>query len=128
MKKVLKTIGIIVISIVMVTVIGLCVLICSLEKSDKKEIPDDLYIKTSEINDTKSLIGLSEEEVIELLGKPIDRLVDKTHLKNYTYYTYDGGYTYKSFLGNTYGKKWYDFIVLLDENGTVKYTYMKECP
>ncbi len=124
MKKVLKIIGIIVIIIVLAP----CVLICSFEISDKKEIPDDLYIKVSEINDNKSLIGLSEEEVIELLGKPVDKLVDTTHLKNYTYYTYEAGYTFKSFLGNTYGKKWYDFIVLLDENGTVKYTYIKECP
>lgn len=124
MKKVFKIIGIIVVVIVIV----LCVLIYSLEKSNKKEFPDNLYIKMSEMNDNKSLIGLSEEEIIDLLGTPVDKLVDKTHLKNYTYYTYEAGYTFKSFLGNTYGKKWYDFIVLLDENSVVKYTYIKESP
>ena len=30
------------------------------------EIPNDLYIKMNEINDNKSLVGLSEEEVTKI--------------------------------------------------------------
>lgn len=37
----------------------------------KNETIDNLYIKMKEMVDNKSLIGLSEEEVIELLGEPI---------------------------------------------------------
>lgn len=122
MKKVFKIIWIIAIAIVIV----LGVLIGSLEKSNKKEFPNDLYIKMSEINDNRTLMELSEEEVIEMLGEPLDKTVDKHHFKNYTYYTYFAGYTFKSFLGNTYGKKYYNFEVLFDKNGIVKYTYIHQ--
>lgn len=121
MKKIFKIIGVIIIVIVLyvlIYIVGVTI--------NDKEIPNDLYIKMSEINNNKSLIGLSEEEVIELLGKPVDKLVDTTHLKNYTYYTYEAGYTFKSFLGNTYDKKYYDFEVLFDPDGIVKYTYIHQ--
>ena len=32
--------------------------------------PDEQYIEMNEINDNQSLIGLSKEQVVELLGKP----------------------------------------------------------
>ena len=54
--------------ILIVVVIVLCV--CIILINFKKEKPSELYIEMSEINDSRKLIGLSEEEVIVLLGKP----------------------------------------------------------
>lgn len=121
MKKNIKSISIIII------VIFFCVLIYVVKiGTNNKEIPNDIYIKMSEINDNETLIGLSKEEVIKLLGEPIDKFVDEHHLKNHTYYTYVAGHTFKLFLGNAYGKKYYALKVLFDENGIVKCTYIKE--
>ena len=54
--------------ILILVVILLCV--CIILINLKKEKPSDLYIEMSEINDSQKLIGLSEEEVIVLLGEP----------------------------------------------------------
>ena len=64
MRKIIKLIGIVIILIF----IGICVL--------EKECSDELYIKMSAINDNKILIGLSEEEVVELLGEPRHKYTD----------------------------------------------------
>lgn len=54
--------------ILIVVVILLCV--CIILINIKKEKPSDLYLEMSEINDSRKLIGLSEEEVVALLGEP----------------------------------------------------------
>ena len=43
----------------------------------KSEKGDELYVKMKELNDNQSLIGLSLEEVVELLGKPKYEYNDK---------------------------------------------------
>ena len=48
---------------------------------------DDLYMKMNLINDNKTLIGLSKEQVVELLGEP-----EKTYKQ---VYVYDAGYIFK---------------------------------
>ena len=106
-----------------IIVIIFCILICILEKV--YEIPDVENIKIQEINDNKSLIGLSEEEVVELLGEPRYQYIDGEDKQSYVY---NAGTTVKKrILGNSYGRKVYDFRINFDENGKVKHTYIKEC-
>lgn len=110
-----------------VIILIFCVLPAVIGTGNDKEIPNELYIKMNEINDSKILIGLSEKEVIEQLGEPKDIMVDESHLKNYTYYTFFAGHTFKkSFFGNIYDKKYYDLEVLFDPDGIVKYTYIHQ--
>ena len=61
MKKILKIIGI--------SIIVLFVLCGLIFVQDNILYTNDLYIKMNEITDNKSLIGLSETDLIELLGK-----------------------------------------------------------
>ena len=63
MKKIFKIIGI--------CIIVLFVLFCGLIfVQDNILYPNELYIKMNKSNDDKSLIGLSETDIIELLGEP----------------------------------------------------------
>ena len=99
------------------------ILICILGKV--YEIPDDNYIKMQEINENKSLIGLSKEEVVELLGEPRYQYIDGEDKQSYVY---NAGTTVKKrILGNSYGRKVYDFRINFDEDGKVEHTYIKEC-
>ena len=101
--------------------IFLCILICILPNKRNEEYPSDLYEKISEINDNESLIGLSEEEVIEILGEPLY----EDNIYGRIVYTFEAGYTTKkSFLGKEYGSKVYHFRVCFDENNKVINTYM----
>ena len=50
---------------------------------DKVLYPNDLYIKMNEMVENKSLIGLSETELIELLGEP--NFKSEERVKSYTY-------------------------------------------
>lgn len=77
------------------------------------EKPDKVYTKMKELNDSEKLIGLSKEEVIELLGEPIKNSRDNL-------YIYDAGtLTNYLFLGE---REFYDFFVWFDENDIVKST------
>jgi hypothetical protein len=58
---------------------------------DKILYPNNLYIERNEINDNKTLIGLSEEEVIDLLGEP----KFKKEVGGLKHYTYNAGITVK---------------------------------
>ncbi len=116
MGKVLKLLGIVIILIfVCVTGIG-----------HNKEYPDDMYIKMTEINENKTLIGLSEEEVIELLGKPDNEYIDIEKKNNYIYFA--GATIKKSFFSGEYGRKVYELLIDFDRSGKVEYAYIKECP
>ena len=77
------------------------------------EKPDKVYTKMKELNDSEKLIGLSEEEVISLLGKPQGSSRDNL-------YIYDAGtLTNYLFLGE---REFYDLFIWFDENGLVKST------
>lgn len=118
MKKELKLIGIIIIIIIF------CESIYAFgKKYIKHENPDDLYIKMNEINDNQSLIGLSKEKVIELLGKPIYEYNDRNNKKVCIFNA--GKIVKKSFFGNPNGQKCYELNVFFNENDKVEYTYIK---
>ena len=48
----------------------------------KFEKPNELYIKMQEFNNNQSLVGLSKEEVIELLGEPESEYNTEENKKN----------------------------------------------
>lgn len=78
------------------------------------ERPDDTYVKMKEMDDNKSLIGLSKEQVEELLGEKKD--------KNKDVYYYDAGkITDYIASDNTF----YVFKIYFDENDIVKSTSIK---
>lgn len=116
MKKVIQILGIVIILII-VCVIGI---------GHNKEYPDDVYLKMTEINDNKNLVGLSEEEVVELLGKPDNEYIDIEKKNNYIYFA--GATIKKSFFCGEYGRKVYELLIDFDASGKVEYTYIKLSP
>ena len=90
----------------------------------KNETIDNLYIEMKEMVDNKSLIGLSEEEVVELLGEPRYKYTDRENKENYTY---SAGKIFKEwFWGRCYSTKYYQLEMDFDERGKVEYVYIKE--
>ncbi len=117
MKKFIKIIGI--------SIIVLFILFCGLLfVQDNILYPNDLYIKRNEINDNKILIGLSEEEVIELLGEP--KFKSEGGRKTYTYSA--GTTVKKSILVGEYQPRYYDLQINFDENNKVNYTGIMQIP
>ena len=90
------------------------------------ERSNDIYREILRINNNKSLIGLTKEEVVERLGKPKDEF-NNEKAKGYKY---DAGYVSKeiSFGGHTYWLKtyYYEFIVYFDETDKVESTLRRE--
>lgn len=80
--------------------------------------PDKIYVEMNKINDNQSLIGLSKEQVIELLGEPY-------HKEKDVYYYDAGKITNYLFFG---GRDFYSFRVIFDENEIVKATSIKMIP
>lgn len=118
MKK--KIINIIIIIIITI----FCVIVSIIAKNNYNfENPDELYIKMKEINDSQSLKGLSQEELIELLGEPEYEYVNKNNKKVYEFNA--GKIIKKSFLGNMDGQKCYEFRVIFDEYNRVEATYIR---
>jgi len=74
--------------------------------------PDDTYIKMKEINDNKSLIGLSKEQVIELLGEQKNN--------DSEIYTYSAGKVTNYITLGT--NDFYYLKIIFDENGKVEST------
>ena len=75
--------------------------------------PDKTYTEMKEVNDSQRLIGLSEEKVVALLGKP--RKSSRDNL-----YIYDAGtLTNYFFFGE---RESYDLFVWFNEDGKVKST------
>lgn len=89
----------------------------------KSETPDHLYIKMKEMNDNQSLIGLSEEEVVELLGKPEYKYNNRKEEKTYVYYA--GKIFKESYWGYSYSHDYYELNMFFDENDKVEHTYIK---
>ena len=76
------------------------------------EKPDKVYTEMKKLSDSEKLIGLSKEEVIELLGEPIE---SRENL-----YVYDAGtLTNYLLLGE---REFYDLFIWFDENDIVKST------
>lgn len=98
-------------------IIIVCIIVCSSlgypVMQYLSEKPDKDYTKMKELSDSEKLIGLSKEEVIELLGEPPDSSRDNL-------YIYDAGtLTNYLFLGE---REFYDLFIWFDENDIVKST------
>lgn len=118
MKKIFKIIGI--------SIIVFFVLFCGLIfVQDNILHSDDLYKQMNEINDNKSLIGLSEIEVIELLGESKFKS-DKRGGKSYTYSA--GTTVKKNILVGEYQTRYYDLQISFEENNKVKSTGIQQIP
>lgn len=77
------------------------------------ERPNDTYVKMKEINDKQNLIGLSQEQIIELLGEPYgDKDADR--------YYYDAGKITNYITGGT--NDFYHLEIVFNGNGIVKST------
>lgn len=118
MKKELK------LTIFIIIIITIIIIFCGLIKYEN---PDSLYIEMSEINYDQSLVGLSKERVVELLGEPKYEYNDRENKKVYKFNA--GKIIRKSFWGNIIGnidrQKYYELKVFFDENDNVEYTYIK---
>ena len=117
MKATLKIIGISIIILLAVFLVLMFV-------QDNTLYPDDLYKKMNEINDNKSLIGMSDTDVIELLGEP--KYKSEQRIKSYTYSA--GTTVKKSIFVGDYQKRSYDLQINFDENNKVNYTGIKQTP
>lgn len=115
-SKTLKTLIIIIILLYTTIIIG----------SFKNETPDNTYTKIKEIYDNQSLIGLTEEEVMKILGEPEDEYNNEKYGKEYDYYA--GKIFKESYWGYSYTTEYYELHVSFDENGKVKKTLMKLIP
>ena len=80
----------------------------------------------NEMVDNKRLIGLSEDEVIELLGEPRYKYIGIDNPQNYTYSA--GTTSKKHFWSSEYNRKVYDLNIVFDENDKVEYVHIKESP
>lgn len=92
----------------------------------KNDTPSDLYTEIKEIDDNQSLIGLSSEEVIKLLGEPQNEYESREGKKEYVYSA--GNIFKESYWGYSYTHEYYDFYVFFDENNKVVNTSMKLIP
>lgn len=116
-KQISKTFKIIIIALI---------LFCAFFLFYDYEIISDSYIEMNEMVDDKRLIGLSEEEVIELLGEPIYKYIGIDNTQNYTYSA--GTISKKHFWSSEYNQKVYELNIDFDKNGKVEYVNIKECP
>ena len=82
--------------------------------------PNDTYIEMKKMNDNKSLIGLSKEQIEELLGEKKDKYKDED------VYYYSAG-TITDYITGGH-RKFYIFEVYFDENDIVKSTLIRESP
>lgn len=87
--------------------------------------PSEYYSKMQQINDRKSIIGLSKEEVENKLGKP------GKIKKSENIYLYDAGTLFRDVTFVNYYDLWskiyyYALFVCFDENDIVESTSLKE--
>lgn len=87
--------------------------------------PSEYYSKMKQINDIKSIIGLSKEEVENKLGKP------GKIKKSENIYLYDAGTLFREVRFANHIDLWaktyyYALFVYFDENDTVESTSLKE--
>lgn len=115
-SKILKTVIIMVVLLYGIMIIG----------SFKTETPNDLYTEIKEMDDNQSLIGLSSEEVINLLGEPETEHNSEENKKEYVYSA--GNILKESYWGFSYSHDYYKFYVSFDENDKVENTSIKLIP
>ncbi len=109
--------------IILLVIISICV--CIMLSNYRNKTIDEKYIKINEIVNNESLIGLPEEEVVELLGKPANKFTDTR--QGYTFYEYSAGTIYEEwFWGECYQTKYYRLTILFDKNGIVKVASIKD--
>jgi len=109
----------IVIIILLITFLLLITLIKFIDK------PSEYYSKMKQINDSKSIIGLSKEEVENKLGEP--RKIKKSE----NIYLYDAGTLFRDVVFVNHYDLWaktyyYALFVYFDENDIVESTSLKE--
>lgn len=114
-----KKFRIVVYIIVIIVCVGISVKLEPLWCEYASAIPDSTYVEMKRINDNKSLIGLSKEQVVELLGEPISSYTAK-----YSDYYYDAGEITNYITGGN--RKSYVFQVCFDENDIVRSTSIAE--
>ncbi len=104
--------------IILLVIISVCV--CIMLINYKSETMDEKYIKINEIVNNKTLIGLSKEEVVELLGEPSEDSGDiQPNLGSI--YEYSAGTIFEEwFWGKCYQTKYYRLNIWFDKNGIVK--------
>lgn len=92
-----------------------------LDKELILEKPTAQYVKMKEINDNRTLVGLSKEEVKEILGEPTKIYTDGEDVQMYhAGYIYDG----------LFCSHRHNYVLYIDfsETGNVKSTRIKERP
>ena len=114
-SKTIKIVMIMVILLYAIVIIG----------TFKTETSDGKYKKFKQLNDNQSLIGVSAEEVIKVLGKP-EKEYGEEKEKRYEYY--GGKMTKKSYWGFLASSEYYEFYIAFDESGKVKSTLMRLIP
>ncbi len=122
MKKRLKWIG-----VILAIIIGFSIYMIFSEVTSGKERPDEQYIKMYEIDINNSLVGLSKDEVVELLGEPVEI---------YTYsdkvYMYNAGNVYEGLIFGYRNfwttKRHYVLYINFEETDKVKSTRIQERP
>ena len=120
MKENIKIISIIIICIIVYG--GLLFLNYSL----KNERPNELYKEMQEISDNHILIGLSKEEVIELLGEPESEYNTEENKK---IYYYDAGNMRKEwYFGKCYTTDYYEINIYFDTDEKVEHTSITIIP
>lgn len=96
----------------------------------KSEKTDDLYREMKEINDSQSIVGLSKEQVVELLGEPIH---EKQSTEEQQKCRYNAGNIGKGlFFGNKaiFFDCYYSYVfnIYFDERNIVKSTSLQCIP
>ena len=93
----------------------------------ERQNPNDLYLEMEQYDNNNSLIGLSKDEIVELLGEPYD---STEYNDNTVYYTYNAGILYEGVIWGKHNifttKHYYDFLIKFDETGKVESTSMSE--
>ena len=116
--------------ILIIAIIILCILIVFITlihiEPDK---PNELYTKMKEINDSQGIIGLSKEQVVELLGKPAK--INKSKDTDKEVYLYNAGYIFKEIDWRKKFTLWsktyyYVFSVNFDQTDKAESTSLKE--
>lgn len=93
----------------------------------RREKPNDLYIEMQEINDNQKLIGLSKEQVVTLLGEPMEKYSDEYNWR-YNAGKITNGYFWCGrtiILDDSYA---YELRISFDENDKVEFTSIKCIP
>lgn len=102
---------------ILLVIISICV--CIMLSNYRSEKIDEKYVERKEIVDNESLIGLSEEQVVALLGEPGYKYTDTR--RKLTFYEYGAGTILEQwFWGKCYTTKYYRLTILFDENGIAK--------